>query len=414
MSTAVHRLHLTLDDQASNRYHEVPFEITHEESVEVTLAYDTGAAVVDLGCEDPDRWRGWSGGARSRFVITRHAATPGYEPGELPAGRWAVILGLHQLPAEGVDVELTVSTPAEGSVEIDPPAPPQPQVPRASTRGLPAVDGLTWYAGDFHAHTLHSDGDLSIDQIAEQAVRNGLDFMTLTEHNTVSHHKHLARSSAAYDLTILPGQEMTTHRGHANAFGDIGWIDFREPASRWVEEVAARGGLMSINHPLEGDCSWLHPLPELPLALELWHVGWFRDLSSTAPWALWPSWRHDAILLGGSDFHNHDHKYLPGTPTTWVAAEDRSPEALLRAVHAGRTAIAMLPGPGSPALLRVGDELLAVEADGAVLVDIEGRAAPVRGQKATFRADTAAGADAAGNGPYRLETAARHLLAISP
>ena len=97
-----------------------------------------------------------------------------------------------------------------------------------------------------------------------------------------------------------------------------------------------------------------------------------------------------------------------------MAAEDRSPEALLRAVHAGRTAIAMLPGPGSPALLRVGDELLAVEADGAVLVDIEGRAAPVRGQKATFRADTAAGADAAGNGPYRLETAARHLLAISP
>ena len=40
------------------------------ESLEVTLCYDRRAALVDLGCEGPAGWRGWSGGARDRFAIT--------------------------------------------------------------------------------------------------------------------------------------------------------------------------------------------------------------------------------------------------------------------------------------------------------------------------------------------------------
>lgn len=96
-----------------------------------------------------------------------------------------------------------------------------------------------------------------------------------------------------------------------------------------------------------------------------------------------------------------------------MAAEDRTPEALFAAVRAGRTAIAINPAPGMPTLLRLGDELVAVDADGSVLVDIEGRRTAVRGDRATFRADTTSGPDAAGVGPYRLESADRSLLAIT-
>ena len=420
MTTKSRRLHLTLDDQAATRYLDVPFDVDGHQAVEVTLAYDTGSAVVDLGCSDPERWRGWSGGARERFAITPTSATPGYEPGELPRGEWAGVLGLHQIPDEGIDVEVTITTasgPGAVTVEHDPEPPPPPSTSRGHRRHLPAPDGLTWFAGDFHSHSLHSDGDLSLHQLSEQAALHGLDFLAITEHNTVSHHLHLPEVGERYDITLLPGQEITTHRGHANAFGEIGWIDFREPADRWVEEVAARGGLLSINHPIEGDCAWQHPLSELPPALELWHIGWFRDLKSEAPWSLWPLWRRDAILLGGSDFHNHRHNYRPGTPTTWVAATDRSPEAILEATVAGRTAISMLPGPGSPTLLRVGDELVAVEADGAVLIDIEGRSRIVHGDRQVFRADSSAdvaGVPGAGTAPYRLEAADRTLFAISP
>src|SRR5699024_11219035 len=191
------------------------------------------------------------------------------------------------------------------------------------------------------------------------------------DHNTTSHHPHLPGIGAAQGITLLPGQEVTTARGHANAFGDIGWIDFREPAQDWVSEVARRGGVLSINHAIDGDCAWQHPLAELPAALELWHISWFRDLTSTAPWAFHQRWDPGAVVLGGSDFHFPSGPWTVGTPTTWVAAEDDSAEAILAGVQAGRTAISVgvsedaVPRPlHTPVLLRVEDDVIAVAASG--------------------------------------------------
>ncbi|MFJ3406909.1 CehA/McbA family metallohydrolase [Promicromonospora sp. NPDC090134] len=467
MTREERRLRLSIDDQIKNRYLEVPFEIPagrSTDALEVTLAYDRDAAVIDLGCYDPERWRGWSGGARSRFAITPNAgpgpagrdrqgsATPGYEPGEIVPGRWAVVLGLHGMPAAPIDVTVTIATGAEaGPVEDEPPAPAPPSgtgalaaapgsaAPGSTASGstasgstttgssrphsagargrtrlgrdLPAPDGLTWYAGDPHAHTTHSDGALSIAQLAAAAVGRGLDFLAVTDHNTVSHHPHLPGVGAAYDLCLLPGQEVTTHAGHANAFGDIGWVDFRRPAAQWLSDVEERGGLLSVNHPLQDDCGWQFPVRTG--FLELWHISWFLDLTATGPWAYLRGFDGpaDPVFLGGSDFHTPDQGYPPGTPTTWVAAEDRTPEAILDAVRQGRTALSRFPGPGEPVLVRVGDDLVAVDADGTVLVEgvPDGgtdRRRRVRGDRVTFSAPPE-------HGPYRLEAADRTLLAIS-
>jgi hypothetical protein len=424
------RLRLSIDDQIENRYLEVPFEIPAgraADALEVTLTYDRDAAVIDLGCCDPERWRGWSGGARSRFAITPGAATPGYEPGELVPGRWAVVLGLHGLPAEPVDVTVTIATGIDaGVVEDEPPAPPPPSGSGADSRAgtgrtrlgrdLPAPEGLTWFAGDLHAHTTHSDGTLSIAQLTAAAAGRGLDFLAVTDHNTVSHHAHLPGVGAAYDVCLLPGQEVTTHAGHANAFGGIGWVDFRRPAAQWLSDVEERGGLLSVNHPVQDDCGWLHPVRTG--FLELWHISWFLDLTATGPWAYLqaaagalgsagqPTQLGRPVLLGGSDFHTPDQGFPPGTPTTWVAAEDRTPEAILDAVRHGRTAISRFPAPGEPVLVRVGGDLVAVDADGTVLVDAAGRRRRVRGDQVAFPAPSELG-------PYRLEAPDRTLLAIS-
>lgn len=412
MSSDRRRLRFDLDDQAADRYPRVPFAVDGEGSVEVHLSVVTEGAVVDLGCEGPAGWRGWSGGARTRFAITPDAATPGYVPGPLEPGEWAVVLGLHRVPAAGIEVEVTISLPATGPVEAEPPAPPRPDVRRGSARGLPSPAGTTWLACDFHAHSTHSDGDQSLDQLAARAVASGLDLLAVTDHNTVSHHPHLPAVGARYDLPLIPGQEVTTARGHANAFGDIGWIDFRTPADTWLDQVEARGGLLSVNHPIEGDCSWQHPLTRIPPVLELWHIGWFRDVRSDAMWAFWNQWRHDVSVVGGGDFHIAGDGRPPGLPTTWVAAADRSPDAVLEAVEAGRTAIAWAAWD-SPALLRFDDEVVAVDAEGTVLVDIDGRRRPVHGDRVALAADTG-GAAGAGQAPYRLESATGELLAISP
>lgn len=417
MSVIRRSLQLTTDVQNEGRYVAVPFEVPDgSASLEVRITYDREVAVIDLGCEGAAGWRGWSGGARTSFVIAADDATPGYVPGAPEPGEWSVVLGVHRVPAEGLRLDVEVLLPAESSIDHGPVAAVRAGVPRGSARALPAAAGLTWYAGDFHGHTLHSDGAESISGLAARGVAAGLDFMAVTDHNTVSHHAHLPAEGARQGITLLPGQEVTTHRGHANAFGDIGWIDFRRPAQEWVDETDRRGGVLSVNHPISGDCSWLHPLERLPHALELWHSTWYRELISTAPLAWHRRWAPDVVLLGGADFHMASQGVGPGTPTTWVAAEDASPEAILAGVAAGRTAImggvSMRDGLTvpelftAPVLLRIDGELVAIDADGLILVDGLGARRSVHGDRAVFDADPA-------DGPYTLVLADRSVVALS-
>nr|NLD40752.1 CehA/McbA family metallohydrolase [Actinomycetales bacterium] len=415
----VHRTtrRLTLEDQAAGRYVRVPFRYDGGGSFEVRLTYERGglsplvpfprgedrsAAVVDLGCEGPDGWRGWSGAVRDRFVIADDGATPGYVGGGLVEGEYAVVLGLERIPAAGVDVVVEVEVPARSPVERDDAHPPAPE--RPGPRGLPAPAGLTWLAGDFHAHSRHSDGSLPLSQLVAAAAGAGLDFLAVTEHNTVSHHQLLPELSREYGITLLPGQEVTTHRGHANAFGDIGFVDFREPPEAWRAACEERGGLLSVNHPLQDDCGWQYA--ERGHALEFWHVTWFLDLMATGPWALWERWDQSLPVIGGSDFHTPEMGYPPGTPTTWVLAEANEPEAILAAVRAGRTAISQPAVLRGGVLLRVDGELHALGADGAVAVDLEGRRRVVHGERVVLPM----GGD---GGLVRLESADGSLLAIA-
>ena len=85
-------------------------------ALRVTLSYPReSGAVLDLGCFGPSGFRGWSGGARSSFVISAAGATPGYLAGEVVAGLWQVAIGLYRVPAEGVGYEVTAETMAGGS-----------------------------------------------------------------------------------------------------------------------------------------------------------------------------------------------------------------------------------------------------------------------------------------------------------
>ncbi|GGP04471.1 CehA/McbA family metallohydrolase [Nonomuraea glycinis] len=392
---SVIRGHWSLDDRLERILREVAFEVpAGTAAVTVRLAYDRSQGVLDLGCAGADGFRGWSGGARDTYTITEDWATPGYLPGEPEPGVWNVWLRLHRVPPQGLDFTLEIHT------ETVPPARPEVAEPpageRPPRRDIPDLGGMRWFAGDFHAHTLHSDGSLTIAELAELARGRGLDFLAVTDHNTVSHHPELAKTDRG--ITLLPGQEVTTDRGHANVFGDVGWVDFRQPADSWVRHAGRAGGLISINHPLGGDCAWLQPLTERPRIAEVWHSGWW-DRRWGAPLAWADAWRSDLVWIGASDFHKHGSDGLPGSPTTWVLAEDTG--SVLDAVSAGRTAISA--GPDAPLLLRLGDELLALDADGLILVRPDGARQVIRGDRVLLPADP---------GRHRLETYENEVMAL--
>lgn len=423
--------------QADNRYVSVPFYVpSGTTSIGVKVDFDPHLGVIDLGCEGPSTWRGWSGGARSEFMIGVDEATPGYVPGPIEPGEWKVILGLHLLRAPKVTIHVQVSMPSDVPLPVATAAPSPVaalETPRGSARNLPAPDGLTWFAGDFHSHTVHSDGSQTVEQVAALGAELGLDFLAITDHNTVSAHRYLEDVGREYGITLIPGQEVTSHRGHANAFGYIDWIDFRKPAAQWVDQVHRSGGLISINHPIDADCSWLDPLPVPPDAIELWHSSWYRALDDDGIFAWLARGDRGIPIIGGSDFHVPGGAHRPGTPTTWVAAEENTVDSLLAAMKAGRTSISgyvsikdketgepvdlrtatestVVITPevlGCPVLLRnEPGELLVLNAQGLTLTDFFGDRRIIGSAAARLPAP-------AERGPYALMLPDRKVMALS-
>jgi hypothetical protein len=392
-----------VEDQVASPWHYVEVEVPPgARTLEVRLRYDRRAGVLDLGCLGPAGFRGWSGGARDRFVIGATEATPGYLPGEIEPGVWQVIVSPYRVPPDGLAWELVAETASPGGPAPERPADPPPATERPAPRLLPGTGGRRWWAGDLHTHTVHSDGVLTVAQLALMARGNGLDFIAVTDHNTVSHHRELAAAAARYGITLIPGQEVTTSQGHAGALGDIGWVDFREPAMTWLATTRDRGGLLSVNHPIAGPVSWMHAMPERPPLVEVWHWSWL-DLSWTTPLSWWRAWDAATIPVGGSDWHRPGSDAPPGTPVTWVESDSDEPAALLAAIGAGRVAISA--DRDGPVLLRAEGELVAVGADGTVLAGLDGPERRVRGDLARFRGTP---------GPHRLLSDQGATVALTP
>lgn len=370
----------TPEDRSRSIYQYVRFPVGADATA-VAVEYDyprEDGAVVDLGLFDPEGFRGWSGGARSSAVVAPAAATPGYLAGPLPPGDWEVILGLHRVPPTGVTVSLVVHDRAQ------PPPPPPDPPPRRSgddrppRRQLPAAPGRRWVPADLHTHTRHSDGALTIDELAHLAAGRGVEVLAVTDHNTVSHHPLLASAGAHADLFLLPGQEVTTAAGHANCFGAVGWIDFRDTPEQWLAAAEARGAVMSINHPLAGDCAWNYPsVPPTPL-VEIWHHTWDRRSLDPLHWFA----RHKAFVVGGSDFHDHGAGGLPGQPTTWIELPDDDAledGMVLDAIARGATTVSA--EPQGPCLVRVDGDLVVCDAEGLTLVGSTGTRRRVLGER---------------------------------
>ncbi|MGI8857118.1 MAG: PHP domain-containing protein, partial [Thermomicrobiales bacterium] len=181
-------------------YRMIPFTVpagTRRVAVAYTYSGASGAPgarsgnTIDIGIfdargSDARGFRGWSGSGRSAFILTERNATPGYTPGPIVAGTWHIVLGLYEIAPEGCRYTVTVTL----EERADQPSEPVPATGAALDRSpdtLPdAVPG--WLRGDLHCHSEHSDGDASLPDILATARALGLDFLAVTDHNTISHH----------------------------------------------------------------------------------------------------------------------------------------------------------------------------------------------------------------------------------
>jgi len=249
---------------------------------------------------------------------------------------------------------------------------------------------------------VHSDGVLTVSELAVLAVERGLDFIAITDHNTISHHRELPAAASRYGITLVPGQEVTTDYGHAGALGDIGWVDFRGQPDDWLDATEAAGGLLSVNHPFAGEVSWVHPMRRRPPLLEVWHWSWL-DPRWTTPLSWWQAWDPAAIPVGGSDWHRTGSDAPPGRPTTWVQCAGAEPGDVIDGLRAGLVAISA--ERDGPVLLRHDGDLVAAGADGLILAGPQGPCARVRTDLARLPGTA---------GPHRLLDASGGTVALTP
>lgn len=364
--------HVTREDKARCDYLYVPFVLPQPaKRLDVRYRYSQpmshdkveGGNVIDIGIFDPAGsdfpggagFRGWSGSDRSHFSIgwTAGETTPGYLPGPLPAGPYQIILGLYRIWPHGADYEIEIEAQLNETGASEQPGAAEAVATVVEEQASPG-DGSLWLCGDLQSHTYHSDGKGSPAQLVAKARALGLNFLAITDHNTISHHAEL-QALAGEDLVLIPGQEVTTYYGHMNVWGTRRWCDFRSRSegemTAIIELAHASGGACSINHPKTGGPPWEYSL-DLPVdTMEVWHGPWpHRNEESLALWeqALRRGRRLPAV--GGSDYHcaaaeETGHLRL-GQPTTWVKAAERSASAILAALRAGHTSISATPdGP---------------------------------------------------------------------
>lgn len=110
-----------------------------------------------------------------------------------------------------------------------------------------------WIACELHTHTIHSDGQLTLTELAKKAKVFGLRCIALTDHNTISGHSEIQKAQEISGIDIVHGLEWTTFYGHMVAMGITEYVDWRDKGPgdihKGIEEVHGKGGLVGIAHP---------------------------------------------------------------------------------------------------------------------------------------------------------------------
>ncbi len=270
----------------------------------------------------------------------------------------------------------------------------------------------SWFRGDFHAHTNHSDGALSPPQLLAEARARNLDFFSITDHNVLSAYDLFGPHD---DMLIIPGCEITLHYGHFNMFGfgdgDYPFLDSlpTDKASYRVQmqtgevehtpselmRLSREAGLLnSINHPLLSVWRWIDGDTDLRSVdfIEIWNDPTWpeNDWGNPDAVTLWTSMLnagHRLTAIGGTDFHNPepaaqaDGSMIAGdrlnSPTTHVYAQELSGNAIMAALKQRRAYMSMGPtvsfgGRMGDTTLMMGDDAGAVDGRMQVQTTVRG------------------------------------------
>ena len=300
---------------------------------------------------DPDGPRlGISKPGKQGAFVNAVQPSPGGMPAPIKPGTWTVfVLAYRVLTLENpVNFTLTITMTSD-AIEGQP---VDWQPSKVASRGA------GWYRGDLHAHSIHSDGTMEIAELVQFWRDRNVDFMTLSDHDTISGLGEV-RSLADDNLLTMGGIEISTFLGHAVAVGVHEWFEWRTldvqqiPVPEIAKKVIESGALFTIAHPRnDGEpwccgCRWLHEdmMPGNALAVEIWNGYW--NQANEEALRLFYSWLnqgHRIVATSGTDLHRPEQADARGHGAVNVVyADDLTEKDIIAAIKAGRSYISSGP-----------------------------------------------------------------------
>ncbi|WP_249872376.1 CehA/McbA family metallohydrolase [Oceanobacillus saliphilus] len=214
-----------------------------------------------------------------------------------------------------------------------------------------------WYKGDFHTHTIYSDGQMTREENMISAKHQDLDFFVATDHNIVPTSWHEKQ-----DILVIPGVEVTAQQGHFNVLAtDTSPFSNNKLADMETEEGMKRiiqsdygNAVISINHPFLTEWKWLFtetPLDQID-SIEICNDPTYPDNEKATEMALtaWNVLLNDGYRItgiGGSDSHlkpteTYEGSKLPsliGDPGTFVYGEGLSADQIVKGLKQGNVVV---------------------------------------------------------------------------
>ena len=229
-------------------------------------------------------------------------------------------------------------------------------------------DGM-WLKGDLHLHSRHSkeSSNNPVRKIIGFAEKVGMDFIAITDHDNhvdgdIAHNTWVDPEFKSDSVLLLYGAEWTTHRGHGNVFSAKPYdhqrlYDVRDQRDTRILAVKKDLGIhLSANHPIGKDnFGFSYDIVD---SIEVWNSAlWPKNANAIMIWDDMLKSGRKLTGRGGSDAH-HGVPDTPaqavpnsaqatanyvGTPTTWVFATRRTPQAVVDALTNGRVSVSANP-----------------------------------------------------------------------
>jgi predicted metal-dependent phosphoesterase TrpH len=193
---------------------------------------------------------------------------------------------------------------------------------------------------ELHTHSsLSYDGRDPVEYLLERAAAVGLDALAVTDHDEIDASLEATERAGDYGLVGIPGMEVTTAAGHVLALGVREAVPADLPFETTLDRIHDRGGIAVIPHPFQpsrhGVAAHIddQTLAEAD-AIEVYNSRLLTGRANRKAERF--ATAYGLPMTAGSDAHIAE---MVGQAVTEVGAEERSVDAILGAVAAGRTSV---------------------------------------------------------------------------